>query len=252
MLAMISTAATVIAIWPLVNFCCLFFTAMSRMEVPHPARRTETVRRTKVSVTQLQLAQARPKRPVRQPGQSQDFITGRIVQDRSSFLPPRSVHHGPRMAPSLLACLEGVSDPRSTHARGHPLTSILFLALDGKTARRSHDRSHGRSALHTVSAYACENRLVLALLDLTGTTVTVDAMGCQKDLARHIRSQQADYVLAIKDNQRTLRAALEETFAEERRVQFEDCPHTAHRTVNGGHGRIEIRRGWALGTPEYL
>ena len=93
---------------------------------------------------------------------------------------------------------------------------------------------------------------VLALLALTGTTVTVDAIGCQKDLARHIRSQQADYVLTVKDNQRTLRTALEETFAEERRVQFEDCPHTARRTVNGGHGRIEIRRGWALGDPEYL
>ena len=93
---------------------------------------------------------------------------------------------------------------------------------------------------------------VLALLDLTGITVTVDAMGCRKDLARHIRSQQTDYVLTVKDNQRTLRTALEETFAEERRVQFEDCPHTAHRTVNGGHGRIEIRRGWVLGDPEYL
>ena len=124
--------------------------------------------------------------------------------------------------------------------------------LHGKTARRSHDRSHEQSTLHTVSAYACESRLVLvqtavdaqsneipalpevlALLNLAGTTVTVDAMGCQKDLARHIRSQQADYVLTVKDNQRTLRTALEETFAEERRVQFEDCPHTAHRTVNG-------------------
>ena len=66
MLAMISTAATVIAIWPLVNFCCLFFTAMSRMEVPHPAKRTEMARRPKVSVTQLRLAQARPMLPVRQ------------------------------------------------------------------------------------------------------------------------------------------------------------------------------------------
>ena len=52
MLAMISTAATIIAIWPLVNFCCLFFTVMSRMEVPHPAKRTEMARRPKVSVTQ--------------------------------------------------------------------------------------------------------------------------------------------------------------------------------------------------------
>ena len=68
----------------------------------------------------------------------------------------------------------------------------------------------------------------------------------------HIRSQQADYVPTVKNNQRTLRAALEETFAEERRVPCEACPYTAHCTVNGGHGHIEIRRGWALGDPEYL
>ena len=49
-----------------------------------------------------------------------------------------------------------------------------------------------------------------------------------------------------------LRAALEETFSVEREAQFEGCPHTAHRTVNGDHGRIEIRRGWAVGDPEYL
>ena len=251
----------------------------------------------------------------------------------------------PGLAASLRNCLEEVSDPRSAHARRHPLTSVLFLALtaviggadtwveveefgrdhrawferwlhlphgipshdtfgrvfalldpepreagfarwvqtlhdqltgqvvalDGKTARRSHDRSHGRSALHTVSAYAGESRLVLAqtavaaqsneitavpevlaLLDLAGATVTLDALGCQKELARHIRSQQADYVLTVKENQPMLRAALEETFSVEREAQFEGCPHTAHRTVNGGHGRIEIRRGWAVGDPEYL
>ena len=153
----------------------------------------------------------------------------------------------------------------------HGLLTGQAVALDGKTARRAHGRSHGRSSLHTVSAYACESRLVLAqtavnaksnempvlpevldLLALAGTTVTVEAMGCRNDLARHIRSPQADYLLTVKDNQRTLRTALEETFAEERRVPFEDCPHTAHRTVNGGHGRIGIRHGWTLGGLEYL
>ena len=93
---------------------------------------------------------------------------------------------------------------------------------------------------------------VLALLDLAGTTVTIDAIDCQKDLAQRIRSQPADDVLTVKENQPTLRVALEETFSVEREAQFEGCPHTAHRTVNGGHGRIEIRRGWAWGAPEYL
>ena len=93
---------------------------------------------------------------------------------------------------------------------------------------------------------------VLVLLDLAGTTVTIDVIGCQKDLAQRIRSQPADDVLTVKENQPTLRAALEETFSVEREAQFEGCPHTAHRTVNGGHGRIEVRRGWALGAPAYL
>ena len=198
----------------------------------------------------------------------------------------------PCLAASLRTCLEGVSDPRSSHARWHPLPSILFLALTaviggadtwveveefGRDHRAwfeqwlrlphgipSHD-TFGRVfalldpeqldagfAQWVQTLHGLLTGQVLALLDLAGTTVTVDAMGCQKDLVRHIRSQQADYVLTVKDNQRTLRTALEETFAEERRVQFEDCPHTAHRTVNGGHGRIEIRRGWALGDLEYL
>ena len=144
-------------------------------------------------------------------------------------------------------------------------------ALDGKTARHSHDRSRGRSALHTVGAYAGESRLVLAqtavaarsheiaaipevlaLLDWAGATVTLDALGCQKARARHIRSQQADHVLTVKENRPRLRAALEETFSVEREARFEGCPHTVHRTVNGGHARSEIRRGWALGDPEYL
>ena len=87
----------------------------------------------------------------------------------------------------------------------HGLLTGQEVVLDGKTARRSHDRSHGRSALHTVSAYAGESRLVLALLDLAGATITLDALGCQKELARYIRSQQADYVLTVKENQPALR-----------------------------------------------
>ena len=84
---------------------------------------------------------------------------------------------------------------------------------------------------------------VVALRDLAGATITLDALSCQKELVRYIRSQQSDYVLTVKENQPALRAALEETFSVEREAQCKGCPHTAHRTVNGGHGRIEIRRG---------
>ena len=84
-------------------------------------------------------------------------------------------------------------------------------------------------------------------------TVTLNAIGCQnqKELVWHIRSRQADYVLTVKENQPALRATLEEIFTAERAAQFKGCL-TAHRTVNGGHERIEIRRGWTLGAPEYL
>ena len=99
-----------------------------------------------------------------------------------------------------------------------------IVAIDGKTLRRSHDQKHGKSAIHMVSAWALENNLVLGqlktdsksneitaiskliqLLDLSGCIVTIDAMGCQKEIASLIISKQAHYVLALKANQRTVR-----------------------------------------------
>ena len=142
--------------------------------------------------------------------------------------------------------------------------------VDGKAARGSHDQARGVSPLHLVSAWADEARLVLgqrrvddrsneitaipALLEtlaLEGCIVTIDAMGYQKRIAQTIRDRGADYVLALKGNQPQLSEAVVETFAVEQAEAFEGCEYDFHKTVNKNHGRIETRRCWVIGTPEY-
>lgn len=130
------------------------------------------------------------------------------------------------------------------------------IAVDGKTARRSFDRQNQRPPLHLISAWACEQRLVLgqrrvadganeivalpellALLTLEGGTVTADAMPCQKDTARAIVAQGGDSVLALKANQPALH--------DDVRLLLDDPqapPDDAAVTVDGDHGRIETRR----------
>ena len=134
-----------------------------------------------------------------------------------------------------------------------------LIAIDGKTARRTHDRRKGLKALHTLSAYATSARLTLAqlsvpektneitaipdLLDqlaearqLEGALVTIDAMGCQVEIADKIVSHKADYLLALKGNQPTLEADVES--------YFDDAPASelvSKSSVEKGHGRIETR-----------
>jgi predicted transposase YbfD/YdcC len=148
------------------------------------------------------------------------------------------------------------------------------VAIDGKTARRSHDRGKGKAALHLVSAWATGSGLVLGqvateersneitaipallrLLDLTGCTVTIDAMGCQTAIAAQLGEQGADYVLALRDNQPTLLERARLAFADARAAAgttLAPLDLDAARTVDKGHGRLEIRRCWAFGDPEYL
>jgi predicted transposase YbfD/YdcC len=142
------------------------------------------------------------------------------------------------------------------------------IAVDGKTARRSHDRTIGKDALHMLSAWASANRLVLGVckvddasneipaipqllrvLDLMGCVVTIDAIGCQKEIAQTIRDRKADYILAVKENQRHLYDDIWEWFTYAHQVAFKDMPHTAHQTVNKVSGRIETRRCWAIADP---
>ncbi len=163
------------------------------------------------------------------------------------------------------ACFLGWVRAVATHTAGE------VVALDGKTLRRSHDRGAGRAALHLVSAWAETNRLVLGqvavdpksneitalpallqVLALEGCIVTVDAMGCQTALAKTIIDRGGDYVLALKGNQPTLHAAVATYFAAARATAFHAVPHGYARTVNGGHGRVEIRQHWTVAAPAGL
>ena len=151
------------------------------------------------------------------------------------------------------------------------LTEGQVVPIDGKSVRGSHDRGRGLGPLHLVSAWAQANRLVLAqtavdeksneitaipellrMLCLTGCIVTLDAMGCQKAIARQIRKQGADYVLRVRANHKGLHRRLEDTFALERAGHFAGCPHDYADTVGKGHGRIETRRCWVTGDPDLL
>jgi predicted transposase YbfD/YdcC len=145
------------------------------------------------------------------------------------------------------------------------------IALDGKTLRRSHDRSTGQSPLHLVSAWASENRLVLAqvavdsksneitalpllldALEVQGCTVTIDAMGCQTEIARSIVSRGGDYVLAVKGNQGLLHEAVQEAFALAESDAFDGVTHDRVETVEKGHGRVERRRVTTISEPSWL
>ena len=145
------------------------------------------------------------------------------------------------------------------------------MAIDGKTLRRSHDRAADKSAIHMVSAWASANRLILgqtkvdersneitaipellSTLDVSGCTVTIDAMGCQKGIATTIIDQGADYVLALKENQPQLHQDVTETFEQARQTGFDYLDHDFHETVNKGHGRIETRRCWSVSDPDHL
>lgn len=151
------------------------------------------------------------------------------------------------------------------------LTQGQIIAIDGKTLRRSHDRANGKSAIHMVSAWAAANHLVLgqvkvddksneitaipellAVLDLAGCIVTIDAMGCQKGIASQIVEQGADYVLALKENQGGLHQEVTDTFERGLRSGFEGLEHDFQQTVGKGHGRIETRQCWVVSDPEVL
>jgi predicted transposase YbfD/YdcC len=130
-----------------------------------------------------------------------------------------------------------------------------LVAIDGKTSRRSHDRKHGQKALHLVSAFATTSRLVLgqeavdeksneitaipALLeriDVKGALVSIDAMGCNPNIAQSILDAEADYLLAVKDNQPTLHADVKSYFDTAPSGEVARC-----ETVGKEHGRLEIR-----------
>ena len=146
-----------------------------------------------------------------------------------------------------------------------------LVAIDGKTARHSFDKAAGKGALHLVSAWASENRLLLGqqavdsksneitaipelikTLEISGAIVTIDAMGCQKNIAADIRQAGADYVLAVKDDQPTLHEDIRQVFSDGFDNDFAGLEHRCHHTEEKGHGRVEKRYYHVLTVPKEL
>lgn len=144
------------------------------------------------------------------------------------------------------------------------ITGGEVVALDGKTICGSDDKNSGKSALHVVSAYACGNRLCLAqqvvaeksneitaipallkLLTVKDCIITIDAMGCQKNIAGAIIKKEADYVLMVKDNQQELKEQVEKIFIMNPKTE-------ANVTIDAGHGRIEKRNCQAIDNLTFL
>jgi len=151
----------------------------------------------------------------------------------------------------------------------YQVTGGQVVPIDGKKLRRSHDRSNDQQAIWMVSAWASENGVVLGqvkvddksneitaipilleLLELSGCIVTTDAMGCQKEIAAQIVAKQADYVLALKGNHSGLFEDVRDLFSYAAELNYIDCDY--HKTVDKGHGRIEIRECWTTSHPDYF
>lgn len=145
------------------------------------------------------------------------------------------------------------------------------IAIDGKTLRRSFQDASKKNPLHIVSAWSSENGIVLGqvqtdaksneitaipellkLLDIEGNIVTIDAMGCQTDIARKILDGGGDYVLALKGNQKNSLDSIKYLFDWEMKNNFSGVFHTETLSIEKGHGRIETRKVYSIGELDQL
>jgi predicted transposase YbfD/YdcC len=141
----------------------------------------------------------------------------------------------------------------------------MDTSIDGKTIRGSYDRNQGQGALHVISAWASEQRLVLAqvkvedksneitaipalleLLDITGAIITIDAMGTQTEIAKQIINKKANYVLALKANHPTLYSQVKEWFEKTQAQQFQGIDVSYDKRLEKAHHRTEIREVWTV------
>lgn len=155
------------------------------------------------------------------------------------------------------ACFLSFTQELSKHLKG-------VVAIDGKTIRGSHSLDPTKKALHLVSAWSEANHLVLGqvktneksneitaipklleILDLEGQIVTMDAMGCQREIAEKILIKEADYVLALKGNQGTLHEDIRYLFEGFKKTKWKDFLGTRSESFEKSHGRIETRKIWA-------
>jgi predicted transposase YbfD/YdcC len=143
-----------------------------------------------------------------------------------------------------------------------------LVAIDGKSCRGSHDAANGLGALHIVSAWASEEGIALGQvateeksneitaipqllqqISLAGTIITIDAMGCQKDICEQISAGGGDFVIAAKDNQPTLKDAITAFFDEQIERDFENLRYRHHETTDDAHGRVDERAYFLAKTP---
>ena len=153
----------------------------------------------------------------------------------------------------------------------HEITAGQVVAIDGKTLRHSFDAATSKSAIHMVSAWATANQITLGqvvvdeksneitaiprllkILEISGSLVTLDAMGCQTEIAQAILDAKAHYVLAVKDNQPTLHDGISWFFLTQREQGFARTPVSRHQTRGKGHGREETRSYFVCDVPRDL
>ena len=151
----------------------------------------------------------------------------------------------------------------------HEVTAGQLVAIDGKTLRQSFDKAGAKSALHMVSAWATANKIslgqvavaeksneitaiprLLDLLEIAGSVVTIDAMGCQTEIAEKIVEKEADYVLAVKGNQPALHTGIMEFFLDHMEDDFARVKLSRHETKEKGHGREEHRTYYVCDVPQ--
>ena len=149
----------------------------------------------------------------------------------------------------------------------HVSTSGEIVAIDGKTVRGSFNKKSKKNAIHMVSAFAADNGVVLGqiktaeksneisaipqlldLLDIKGSIVTIDAMGCQKAIATKIKEKEADYVIAVKGNQGHLHQSIKDFFEICHETNFSNISHQYYEDIDSGHGRVESRKYWISDT----
>jgi len=149
--------------------------------------------------------------------------------------------------------------------------TMRHVAIDGKTLRRSHDKKNGLGPLHMVSAWASDCGIALGqvatdeksneitaipellkIIDVEDAMVTIDAAGCQKNIARQIVQGKGDYVLALKSNQKKLFDQVRLILDCHMRDDFADCPVSRHVEVEQGHGRLEARQYYQITAPSHL
>ena len=153
----------------------------------------------------------------------------------------------------------------------HEITGGQIVAIDGKTLRRSYDKANGKAAIHMVSAWATANNIslgqvvtdeksneitaipkLLEMLEIAGSLVTIDAMGCQTEIARQIIAEGADFCLAVKGNQPTLHEGLINYFNDQLEDDFAEVKSRHYETHEKGHGREEHRYYFICPVPEDL